>query len=275
MEQLVDHYIGSEVFDLNLKKKISYAKTIPYEYAIISPPYVDESTYEKVLEYEKIFNDTSIIKYLKTWYTENEEEIFGYSIFLNRGIPYSECEILGNFYETPENPLLTTLHKNNSEILVGANYFEKGGKGKYIEFAVKNWQLLELEYFSSLEKYSEIKSAIAEKNINNFLPLYLIDLENEQNFGMNIDTSFMPIDNDDHHIFLKRDASYYLDLKKQYYQNFVDLGILTQDQYDYIFEVSPGAEKTILKFRWEGTKLSHIELESFCVFEFHKVWTRS
>ena len=275
MEQVIDHYVGSEIFDLNLKKKISYAKIVPYEYAIISPPYVDESTYEKILEYQKIFNDNNIIDSLKTWYTENQEEILGYSILLSRGIPYSECAILGGFYNTPENPLLKNLQESNVEILVGANYFKKGGDGKYIEVAIRNSRLSQLNYFSSLQKYNEIESAIFEKNLDNILPLYLIDLENEQNFGININPFFIPIDNNNNNIFFERKALYYVDLKKQYYQNFVDLGILTQDQYDYIFEVSPGPEKTILKFRWEGTKIVHIELESFCVYEFHKVWTRS
>jgi hypothetical protein len=275
MEEVIDHYIGSEIFDLNLKKKISYAKIVPYRYATISPPYVDETTYQKILEYEKIFNNPNILDYLKTWYTDNQEEIFGYTVSLTQGIPYHDCGILGGFYNTPENSLLKTLHESNIPILVGANYFEKGGNGKFMEVAILNSKLSEIDYFSSLEKYNEMQTIIDQKNAKNIFPLHLIDLENEQNFGININPFNIPIDNNNNNIFFKRDASYYLNLKKELYQNFVDLGILTQDQYDYIFEVSPGAEKTILKFRWQGSEIVHIELESFCVYEFHKVWTRS
>lgn len=275
MQEKMDHFTGSEIFDLNLKKKISYSKIVPYRHAIISPPYVDDTTYKKILEYQKIFNDVNIFDYLKTWYTANQEEILGYTISPSIGIPYSECNVLGAFYNSPENLLLKMLHENKYEIYLIGNYFEKGGNGKYVEFILRDIKTLDINYFSELEKYNDIKSLILQNTINKFSPIFLIDLQDEKNFGMNIDTFFISSDNNNTDIFFNRDESYYLNLKKQYYQNFVNAGILSQDQYDYIFEVSPGAERTILKFRWEESKLTYMELESICVFEFNKVWTRT
>jgi len=275
MEEKIDHYIGAEIFDLNQKKKVAYSKIFPYRYIECSPPYVDELTHERILEYEKLFIDKSVIDHLKVWYTADIQDIFGYTITPRNPINYNECGVFGIYYDVPESPIIKQILEKNQKIILWGNYLKKGGSGKYIEVSILDSHLFEWEYFSSLEKYDVIKTATTKNEINAFSPIYLIDLENPENFGVNITTSFVPSDNNDALIFLNRDESYYFNLKKQYYQNFVDLEILTQEQYDYIFEVSPGAEKTILKFRWEGSKLSYIELESVCVFGFHKVWTRT
>lgn len=276
MEQnTANSFIETEVFDLNLKKKISHTKTVPYSYANIFPPYVDETTYEEILDYGELFDNNINLEYFKTWYTEDLQDVFGYTVSPYMPIPYSQCGIFGVFYDKPENLLIKKIHEDGHEVFLASNYFEKGSNPKFIEFAIKNFRELTVDYFQHLEKYNDIKCAITQNDINEFAPSFLADLDNQEKIVMRIDTYFMPYDNNNVNIFFKYDETYYFNLKQKYYQNFVDLGILSQEQCDYIFEVSPGAERTILKFTWEESKLSRIELESTSVFQFSKVWTRT
>ena len=276
MEESIDHYIGSKVFDLNQKSQISYAKIVPYQYAIISPPYVDEFSSYKILEYENLFESSSYIDFLKTWYTPDLSDILGYSLYPKISLPYSQTGIFGEYYNCPELPVLQTLNQQDYEIFTHGNYILKGGNTKSFEVSIRAGDRHPIEYFSELEKFDEIRAIVKNYQFNKgkFPVYYIFDLEDLNTVQLNILTPFIPFDSSESDIALNRDSYYYKSIKQEYYSKFVIANILTKEEYDYIFEVSPTAESTILKFKWTNKELIYKELESFSVFQFRNVWSR-
>lgn len=276
MEESIDHYIGSEIFDLNQKNKISYAKIVPYQYATISPPYVHELACPKILEYENLFESTSYIDFLKTWYTPDLNDTLGYSLYPRVSLPYSQTGVFGEYYNCPELPILQTLNQNNYEMYVHGNYILKNGSTKGFEVAIRTGDAPSVPYFSELEKYDQIRNVVKNYDLNKgrFPVYYLFDLENLDTIQLSIITPFIPFTSSDTDIILNRDSSYYQAIKKDYYSRFVTANIITKEDYDYINQVSSTAEHTVLKFKWQNKQLVYKELESFCVFEFQKVWSR-
>jgi len=285
METFQDHFIGSEVFDIKNFKKISYTKTTPYRFVssfetlnqIDDPLHIHENCLTKILEYESLFiNKQKAISLLKIWYDSDIKQIYGYSIVPSEYIPYSQASSLGVFYNCPEVEVVKKMYDKDYDMIIFDNYIELDGNCRYFNLNIRTSGLESIEYFSELENFENIRKIVRNFNTNGLFPVtYMFDLQNRDIVGINIDTNFIPYDLTDEDIFFKRNAEYYLNKKIEYYSKFVDANILTKEQYDYIFEVSPGAEKTCLKFRWENKNICHIELESYCVKDFTQVWTRT
>lgn len=262
-----DHFRGANIFDINAQEKIAYAKALPYQYATIATPFVAEPCVDIIRNFECSFaNPRKELVGIQTYNTTDDTEPYGYEIILN-DLQYNYEQIKHIIGEEPER--IKQIKEAGLEFLLHTCYFLADGTPKYLGLKVRTKHLEKVAVFSDLENFEEIRKPVLDYT-GIFPGKYWIDLQNPERFSLFI-ISPTPERLTDRDVYARRNETFYINQKVEYYNNFVNYGMLTDQQYNFIIESSPRMQQTMLKYLWVDGKINKMELESTCVFDFEDV----
>lgn len=262
-----DHFRGANIFDINAQQKIAYAKALPYQYATIASPFVAESCVDIIKKFECSFSDPrKQLVGIQTYNTVDDKEPYGYEILLN-DLPYDYDQIKHVIGDEPER--VQQIKAGGLEFLLHTCYFLADGTPKYLGLKVRTKHLEKVEQFSDLERFEDIRKPVLDYT-GIFPGKYWIDLQNPERFSLFI-ISPTPETISARDVYANRNETFYVNQKLEYYKNFVNYNVLTEEQYNFIIESSPRMQQTMLKYLWVNGKIETMELESTCVFEFEDV----
>jgi len=260
---LNDHAIGYNIFDVKTKQKISYAKKLPFKYANIEVPYVTEESASILTEYSSQVGIENV-EYLQTYYSVDLNEMYGY--FLESNTNYyggSNLQLITKF------PALKSFCDKKTDMMYRGAYIQADGNTRFHIVSIRTSNLDKVEEFEKLEKYELIRECCIESNMPCSFK-YCFDVENPEQISIYVNDCISPIITMTDY-FRKHDVEKFAQDKANYYQKYVDKGILTQNQVDYILESSPRNQNSNLKFLWVDNKIENIELESMCVYEYESI----
>ena len=258
-----DHSIGYNIFDVITKQKISYAKKLPFEYANIEVPYVSEESVSVINDYSSQVSQENI-EYLQTYYDTNLNEIYGY--FLESNVNYyggSNLELITKF------PALKSFYDKKIDMAYRGAYIQADGNTRFHIVSIRTSNLDKVDEFAELEKFELIRECCIESDMPCAFK-YCFDLQNPEQISIYVNDCIPPILSLTDY-FRKHDVEKFATEKANYYQKYVEKGILTQEQVDYILESSPRNQNSNLKFLWVDNKITNIELESMCVCEYENI----
>lgn len=263
-----DHFKGTNIFDLGTEEKISYAKVIPYKYATIASPFVDEACVDPLKTFASKFTDPGKqFAGLKTYTTVDGNELYGYEITLNN-IPYVGFEPFDGLYGD-EPAELKSLRERGVPIVVHSVYFTADGNIKYFGVKIQTKDLPTVSEFANRDDFEKIRSSvIGHRGI--FPCKYWFDLTDSSKFSLSV-IDGVPIQIASHDVYAGRDEVYYRKQKTALYAQLLSDEVITQDEHDFILTSSPRMQQTMLKFLWDGNTIVKRELDSVCVHEYEDI----
>jgi len=280
-----DHYRAFNVFDVKNKTQIAYATCVPYEFANIEPPYIDERCLSSINKMEEIlkveqptrykspyYNQKRLFRELQTYFVDsNLQEVFGYRVLTKQLLPYDHADFSEIIGDEPE--IIVKLKENPyTQPTIDCIYFSAGGTPRYIGLRVEtnDAELPTLQEFSHLENFNRIRNAsLLFRSV--FPVKYWIDLQNPENISIMLVSPTPEALKMPEYVYENVRWDFYEDLKKDWYEFLQIENVITEEDLNYILKVSPGIQQSKLKYLWVNGKIENIELESVCVHEFEDV----
>jgi hypothetical protein len=261
-----DHFRGTKTFNLDAQEQISYAKITPYQY-VEDAVSINQQCSEKIAEYEFLYGRKNVIG-IKEFYNSDLSGLYGYQLMLSLSLPYTGFELLSPLFgEEPER--LKMMREAGIEIFHHSAYFESDGTPKYFGVSARTKHLSIVPGMSDLENYDTIKQATVN-HTGFFSCLYWFDLTDHNNFSIYVfDT--MPECLRSYDVYNNTTVDDYRNQKLEFYKNFLDSGIISQIDYDFIVEQSPRMQQSALKYLWVNGSIVNREFETTCVYDFEDV----